>query len=179
MRFCLNEMMSKTSDGSLVMTQTKALFKTQRTIKTCLESLLERPRRTEEITVPPYNLAHRWNIQQPGLVKDDKPRELGAEFWVYSWVKGLQEERSREQKRENQAQLDLVMQLWRQADMLSEAVLPYHEVCPICPSQVMLQTKGQIYLHLQSKEHQVKEKEALGFLDDCSTVTASTSASNY
>ena len=80
---------------------------------------------------------------------------------------------SRERKRENQAQVDKVLSLHRQADMYSQAALPYHEVCPICPGQLMLNTRGQVYLHLQSTVHQDREK-LLGLQDDASS-SASTS----
>ena len=118
----------------------------------------------------------RWNIQDPAMVQRGQPKDLGRDFWIYSKIAGLRPEKSREEKKENQAQLDLIMQLWRQADMFSEIPLDYHEVCPLCPSQVMLQTRRQIYLHLNSREHQVREREALGKLDDASTVGASSHA---
>ena len=59
MRSCLNEMMTRSADGSLQMTQPRALLKTQRFIQSSLRDLLERQRMKEEETVLPYNLAHR------------------------------------------------------------------------------------------------------------------------
>ena len=47
------------------------------------------------------------------------------------------------------------MSLYRQADMFSETALPYHEVCPICPGRLMLNTRRQVYLHLQSRENEL------------------------
>ena len=118
----------------------------------------------------------RWNIQDPNMIQRGRPMALGPEFWIYKKIEGLRPEKSREEKKENQAQLDLVMQLWKQAEMFSEVPLPYHEVCPLCPSQVMLQTRRQIYLHLNTREHQIREKEALGDLDNASTIGASSNA---
>ena len=82
---------------------------------------------------------------------------------------------SRERKLENQAQLDKLQSLHRQADMLSQVALPYHEVCPICPGQLMLNTRRQVHLHLQSTVHQAREKEVKGLQDDMSTASTSTS----
>ena len=81
---------------------------------------------------------------------------------------------SRERKRENQAQLDKVQSLYRSADLMSSVALHYPEVCPICPGQLMLNTRRQLYLHLYSKEHQDREEEAQGIQDDSSTTSAST-----
>ena len=68
----------------------------------------------------------------------------------------------RERKRENQAQVDKVLSLHRQADMFSNVALPYHEICPICPGQLMLNTRRQVYLHLNSEEHKAREENLLG-----------------
>ena len=88
---------------------------------------------------------------------DDKPVDLGADFWVYDWIRGLRPEESRDKKRENQDQVDMLQKLHKIADMMSVVGLTYEETCPICPSQVMLQTKRQIYLHLNSEEHKIRE----------------------
>ena len=82
---------------------------------------------------------------------------------------------SRERKREDQAQLDKLRSLSKQADPISQAGLTYHEVCPICPSQLMLNTRRQLYLHLNSREHQARQNEVWGSQDDSSSITASTS----
>ena len=58
-------------------------------------------RRKEEFTIPPYNLANRWNIQDPSPANDDQPSDLGAEICVYNWIMGQQEERSREERGED------------------------------------------------------------------------------
>ena len=78
----------------------------------------------------------------------------------------------RERKRENQAQVDKVLSLHRQADMFSNVALPYHEICPICPGQLMLNTRRQVYLHLKSTVHQDREK-FLGLQDDASSTASS------
>ena len=52
-------MMTRSADGSLQMSQPRALLKTQRFIQSSLRDLLERQRMKEEETVLPYNLAHR------------------------------------------------------------------------------------------------------------------------
>ena len=85
---------------------------------------------------------------------------------------------SRERKLENQAQLDKLQSLYRQADMLSQVALPYHEVCPICPGQLMLNTRRQVYLHLQSTVHKAREKEFKGLQDDVSTASTSTTSTS-
>ena len=72
--------------------------------------------------------------------------------------------------------MDKVISLHRLADLYSQAALSYHEVCPICPGQLMLNTRRQVHLHLQSTVHQDREK-LLGLQDDAST--ASTSTSTY
>ena len=54
----------KSQDGML-MTQTKALHDTQRTIQSCLKELLDKERRPEEISVPPINQNYRWNMMNP------------------------------------------------------------------------------------------------------------------
>ena len=59
--------------------------------------------------------------------------------------------------------------------MLSQVALPYYEVCPICPGQLMLNTRRQVHLHLQSTVHQAREKEVKGLQDDLSTASTSTS----
>ena len=78
----------------------------------------------------------------------------------------------RERKRENQAQLDKVRSLYRQADLMSQAALSYHEICPLCPGQLMMNTRRQLHLHLHSRDHH--EKEVMGYQDNSSTTTAST-----
>ena len=80
---------------------------------------------------------------------------------------------SRERKRENQAQLDKLDSLRGLADMMSEVALSYPEVCPICPGQQVLNTKRQVYLHLNSRDHKARQQEAEGFQDDASSASAS------
>ena len=80
----------------------------------------------------------------------------------------------RERKRENQVQLDKVRSLYRQADLMSQAALSYHEICPLCPGQLMMNTRRQLHLHLHSRDHQAREKEVMGYQDNSSTTTAST-----
>ena len=82
---------------------------------------------------------------------------------------------TRERKCEHQAQVDKVLSLYRQADMFSETALPYHEVCPICPGRLMLNTRRQVYLHLQSKLHQDRENEVDGLQDNVSIASTATS----
>ena len=82
---------------------------------------------------------------------------------------------SRERKRENQAQLDKLDSLRRLADMMSDVAFSYHEVCPICPGQQMLNTRRQVYLHLNSRDHKAKQQEAESFQDDAYSAIASTS----
>ena len=95
LRICLNRMLMKSHDGMMLMTQTKSLLSTQRNIKLCLESLLEKERRPEEISVPPVNQNYRWNMQNPAWRKEDQPSDHGSDFWVYSWINGLRPESSR------------------------------------------------------------------------------------
>ena len=95
-------------------------------------------------------------------MRDDKPADLGADFWVYEWIKGLKPEMSRNEKRENQIQLDMLQQLRRKSDMMTMEPFTYTETCPICPSQVILQNKRQVYLHLNSEEHKAREENLLG-----------------
>ena len=52
-------MLGKNLDDSMAVTQTKALHNAQRKIKSCLISLLERPRRVEQGTVLNHNLVNR------------------------------------------------------------------------------------------------------------------------
>ena len=68
-----------------------------------------------------------------------------------------------------------MLSLYRQADMFSETALPYHEVCPICPGRLMLNTRRQVYLHLQSKLHQDRENEVDGLQDNVSIASTATS----
>ena len=56
---------------------------------------------------------------------------------------------------------------------MSQAALSYHEICPLCPGQLMMNTRRQLHLHLYSKEHQEREEEARGIQDDCSTISTS------
>ena len=79
---------------------------------------------------------------------------------------------SRERKRENQAQLDKLDSLRGLADMMSEVALSYPEVCPICPGQQILNTKRQVYLHLNSRDHLAKQKEAESFQGDACSDSA-------
>ena len=95
MRICLNTMLMKSHDGMMEMTKTKSLHNTQKTIKDCLDGLLEKERRPEEIDVPPHNQNHRWNMQNPAWRKEDRPTDRGANFWVYSWINGMKPESSR------------------------------------------------------------------------------------
>ena len=81
---------------------------------------------------------------------------------------------SRERKRENQAQLDKLDSLKGMADMMSEVALSYPEVCPICPGQQILNTKRQVYLHLNSRDHKARQQEAESFQDDADSTSAST-----
>ena len=81
---------------------------------------------------------------------------------------------SRERKRENQAQLDKLDSLRGLADMMSEVALSYPEVCPICPGQQILNTKRQVYLHLNSRDHKARQQEAEGFQDGASSASTST-----
>ena len=82
----------KSHDGMMEMTKTKSLHETQKEIRTCLDGLLEKERRTVEISLPPYNHNHRWNMQDPGLRREDRPSHHRSDFWVYSWIKGLRPE---------------------------------------------------------------------------------------
>ena len=59
--------------------------------------------------------------------------------------------------------------------MMSEVALSYHEVCPICPGQQMLNTRRQVYLHLNSRDHKARQQEAESFQDDADSAIASTS----
>ena len=52
-------MLCKSPDGLMTVTQTKALYTTQRKIQTCLKSLLERQRRMVPHTVSDHNLVNR------------------------------------------------------------------------------------------------------------------------
>ena len=52
-------MLCKSPDGLMTVTQTKALYTTQRKIQTCLKSLLERQRRMVPHTVSDQNLVNR------------------------------------------------------------------------------------------------------------------------
>ena len=95
MRCCLNTMLLKSHDGMMEMTKTRSLHSTQKTIRSCLDSLLEKERRPEEIIVPPHNQNYRWNMQNPDLRREDRPGHHGPNFWVFSWINGLRPESSR------------------------------------------------------------------------------------
>ena len=94
LRCSLNRMLMKSQDGML-MTQTKALHDTQRTIQSCLKELLEKERRPEEISVPPINQNYRWNMMNPDWRLENRPGDYGSDFWVYSWINGMRPESSR------------------------------------------------------------------------------------
>ena len=120
----------------------------------------------------------RWNIQDPQLAMKGTTDVLSGEFWVYDWIDGLMPEKSREKKKENQSQVDMLLKLYQtqKSDQFSEEAFVYHEVCPICPSKVMLQNRRQVHLHLNSSEHKERESHVMGDLDSVSTVSAATRA---
>ena len=70
--------------------------------------------------------------------------------------------------------MDKLDSLRRLADMMSDVAFSYHEICPICPGQQMLNTRRQVYLHLNSRDHKARQQEAEGFQDDASFASAST-----
>ena len=60
------------------------------------------------------------------------------------------------------------------SDMMSDVALSYQEVCPICPGQQTLNTRRQVYLHLNSRVHLARQQEAESFQDDAGSAIAST-----
>ena len=56
---------------------------------------MEKERRPEEMAVSPINQAFRWNMQNPDWRTEDRPGNLGKDFWVYSWINGMRPERLR------------------------------------------------------------------------------------
>ena len=42
-------------------------------------------------------------------------------------------------------------------DQMDVSQLPYHEICPVCPGQIMLTTPRDLYHHLNTDRHKVEE----------------------
>ena len=95
LRSCLNRMLMTSHDGQMEVTKIKSLVATQKIIQSCLENLLEKERRPEEISAPPINQNYRWNMQNPAWRLEDRPRDHGSDFWVFSWINGMRPESSR------------------------------------------------------------------------------------
>ena len=43
--------------------------------------------------------------------------------------------------------------------------LPYHEVCPVCPGQLMMTTPRDLHYHLNTAAHKMEESLVLDTLD--------------
>ena len=49
--------------------------------------------------------------------------------------------------------LERLIKLYTMMDEMDVNPLPYHEVCPVCPGQLMMTTPRDLHHHLNSEQH--------------------------
>ena len=49
--------------------------------------------------------------------------------------------------------LERLIKLYTKMDEMDVNPLPYHEVCPVCPGQLMMTTPRDLHHHLNSEQH--------------------------
>ena len=68
-----------------------------------------------------------------------------------------------------QAVVQQLIKLYTLWDALDVNPLPYHEVCPVCPGQLMMTTPRDLHYHLNTASHKVEESLVLDTPDTVAT----------
>ena len=58
-----------------------------------------------------------------------------------------------------------MIKLYSLKDPMDVNPLPYHEVCPVCPGQLMMTTPRDLHYHLNTAAHKMEESLFLETLD--------------
>ena len=69
--------------------------------------------------------------------------------------------------------LEKLIELYQKMDVIDTNPLAYHEVCPVCPGQLMMTTPRDIHQHLHSDQHKYEENI---IVDSSDTVASSSCA---
>ena len=64
---------------------------------------------------------------------------------------------------------ELLIKLYTLWDPLDVNPLPYHEVCPVCPGQLMMTTPRDLHYHLNTASHKMEESLVLDTPDTVAT----------
>jgi ATP-dependent RNA helicase TDRD9 len=149
-RYWVNQMISKTEDGMMVLTQPRSLDEAQKGIRRNLEDLLERERKYEEKESLASGREYRWNMLSPGMRLQSQLAD--QEKYVYKMIDGVKLSLVGDNK-----VMEKLISLYSKADRMSLTLLPNTEVCPACPGQLKLTTPRDIWAHFNSEQHKQVE----------------------
>jgi len=168
-RYWLNQMLMKSEDGVMHLTQPKQLNEAQQGLKKNLLELLDRERRSQEKTGVQCGHEYRWNMLDQKIRLKSKLTE--QEKFHYKMIDGVHIA----DVPNSEVILEKLIKLYTKMDEFEVNPLPYHEVCPVCPGQLMMTTPRDLHHHLNSEQH--KYEESL-IVDTPDTVASSSCASS-
>ena len=153
LRYWVNQMLTKTEDGIMWLTQPKSLDTAQKGIKRNLEDLLERERKYEEKEHLPSGHEYRWNMLSPGMRMQSQLAD--QDKFVYKMIDGVKVSMPGDSK----VVMEKLITLYSRADQMTLSPLPSTEVCPACPGCLKMSTPRDIWHHFNSEQH--KQVEAM------------------
>merc|ERR1719158_843389 len=146
----MNNMMARSEDGLMQLTQPKHLDAAQKGIKRNLEDLVGRQRKLVEKTCAPSGHEYRWNMLKSSQRIQS---QAASEAFFFRMIDAAR----LNQIRDHVAELEKLIKLYSMMDELSVAPLAYHEVCPVCPGQLSLTTPRDLFHHFNSEQHKLEE----------------------
>ena len=79
----------------------------------------------------------------------------------------------------SQAVVQQLIKLYSLWDPMDVNPLPYHEVCPVCPGQLMMTTPRDLHVHLNSPGHKMEESLVVDTADTLATSSVAGASSSY
>jgi len=155
-RYWMNQMLLKTETGAMNLTLVKHLDAAQKGFKKNLEDLLGKQRKLIDKTGVPSGHEYRWNMLNPKMKLKSMIED--QERFVYKMIDGARIQ----EMDQNHAVLEKLIKMYSLMDQMDMGQLPYHEICPVCPGQIMLTTPRDLYHHLNSDKHKEEESVVVG-----------------
>jgi len=168
-RFWLNMMLMKSEDGVMHLTQPKQLNEAQQALKKNLLELLDKARRSMEKTGVQCGHEYRWNMLDQKIRLKSKLTE--QDKYHFKMIDGVHINAAPN----SEVILERLIKLYTKMDEMDVNPLPYHEVCPVCPGQLMMTTPRDLHHHLNSEQHRYEESL---IVDEPDTVASSSCASS-
>jgi len=106
-------------------------------------------------------------------LKSKVDKDIQSQY-VYKMINGIKMDMSKD----SEAVVEQLIKLYSLWDPLDVSPLPSHEVCPVCPGQLMLTTPRDLHYHLHTAAHKLEESLVIDTPDTAATSSVAGASSS-